>query len=317
MSARAQIGSAQARELNSNPGFYLRPDSAIAWDRAVKKFGKKVLITGALRSYETQERIFKERYRPGTRPGADNRYWPGHGWYHRVTGASAAVPGTSNHGAGDAVDVKTSRSPGDPGHDFAVVFTSWSDRDRTRFLNVASEFGWDDAEGRRVNELWHLTYYPERDKHRGGGISTGERKRKPKRIAKLSRSRRFLPRSKWRERMWQEFLKARGHYDGKVDGDFGPATEAATKSFQKARGRVRDGVVGPNTWYEATQGTERGNRGQAVPILQHVLGLKGKQADGVFGAKTELRAKQVQRWLGVTADGKFGPNTVNALIRKG
>lgn len=321
MSARSQISASQSRELKSNPGFRLRPDSAAAWDRAVKAFGKGVLLTGALRSYETQVRLFKERYKAGAfSPYVDYRYWNGTR-YGRVRGAAAAVPGTSNHGSGDAVDVQTRRSAGDPGHDKAVVFTSWNDRDRVRFLKVAAKHGWYDTEGRRVNELWHLTYYPHKDRHRGsgssGGSKSGNRKRKPHRIAKLSRSRRHLPRKKWRERLWQEFLKARGHYKGKIDGAFGPKTEAATKSFQKARGRVVDGVVGPKTWYEATQGTEIGNRGYAVPIVQRVLGFTGKKVDGVFGPKTELRARQVQRWLGVTADGKVGPITVNALIKKG
>jgi peptidoglycan hydrolase-like protein with peptidoglycan-binding domain len=45
----------------------------------------------------------------------------------------------------------------------------------------------------------------------------------------------------------QTLLRGKG-YGVSVDGDFGPRTLSAVKSFQQSRGLAADGVVGPNTW---------------------------------------------------------------------
>jgi len=59
----------------------------------------------------------------------------------------------------------------------------------------------------------------------------------------------------------QKRLKELGWYTGSPDGDFGPATEAAVKAFQKANGLTADGKAGEKT-------LERLNSGSAVSKKQ-------------------------------------------------
>lgn len=44
-------------------------------------------------------------------------------------------------------------------------------------------------------------------------------------------------------------LSARGYYFGSMNAIFGSGLKASVKSFQKEKGLVADGVVGPKTWY--------------------------------------------------------------------
>lgn len=48
----------------------------------------------------------------------------------------------------------------------------------------------------------------------------------------------------------QKRLLALGYQVGAADGDFGPATEAAVKAFQKDKGLAVDGIVGAATYRE-------------------------------------------------------------------
>lgn len=309
--ATKQISRSQGRELVANPGLVLRDDAAQAWDRAVKEFGKSVLLTGAWRSYGVQASLFEARYEqrawPYSGPYGDVRWWKGLR-YVRMRGAAAAVPGTSNHGGGIAVDVKTRRYAGDPPHSQAVVFTAWNDPDRVRFLKVAAKHGWDDDEGRQVNELWHLTYYPSRDQKRGtGGTGGSGKKRKPKKLATVKRGKKS-----GRIKLWQRILRDED-YGIAADGKFGPATERSTKHWQTSRGLVSDGIAGPRSWARAIIDdgpVQRGNRCVHVELVQLICGAK---RDGVFGAGTQEAVRRVQSYLGAKPDGVFGPDTVRRL----
>jgi peptidoglycan hydrolase-like protein with peptidoglycan-binding domain len=46
----------------------------------------------------------------------------------------------------------------------------------------------------------------------------------------------------------QRRLQTQGLYNGKLDGNFGPATQAAVRQFQTQNGLSVDGKVGPQTW---------------------------------------------------------------------
>lgn len=104
-------------------------------------------LTDSYRPYDVQERIFLERYvLQATGGGAygDVRYWQGRRYVRRANTAAAAVPGTSNHGGGIAVDVADLGAFGS-----------------TRFAQLdalAGSHGWSNAEGRSVNEPWHWTF---------------------------------------------------------------------------------------------------------------------------------------------------------------
>lgn len=140
--------------------------------------------------------------------------------------------------------------------------------------------------------------------------------RKPHAIGTVSKSRALLPRTKWRERLVQERLHESGHYRGKVDGKFGKISDAAVKRFQKERGLKADGVVGVHTWLELARGAGDGGKGARMKISQRISGMTSDSVIAGDSATARLRRRQVQNWAGVTADGEWGPNTINALKRK-
>ncbi len=116
--------------------------------------------------------------------------------------------------------------------------------------------------------------------------------------------------------LWQKVLRANGH-NVAVDESNGPATQAATKRWQAARGLAADAYVGPRTWVrallaDANGALTRGDSGPHVEVWQNFLGVA---TDGSFGPATEDATREVQRFLGITADGAAGPAT-NAALRK-
>ena len=118
-----------------------------------------------------------------------------------------------------------------------------------------------------------------------------------------------------------------------VDGDFGPQTYSAVRSFQSVMGLTVDGVVGPNTkraLYDSDEsGSDgvdlrssscpanivEGQSGGCVSTLQALLNGKGQSltVDGEFGPLTLAAVKAFQAAASLTVDGIVGPNTKAAL----
>jgi hypothetical protein len=112
---------------------------------------------GTYRSYEQQETLFRQRYT--TVPnGRESKTWNGVRWYLNPGVASAAVPGTSNHGWGLAVDVAYDGDTSDGvGPDDALGITShprWPD-----LVAVATSFGWGWEWSSETAEPWHIRYF--------------------------------------------------------------------------------------------------------------------------------------------------------------
>jgi hypothetical protein len=116
-----------------------------------------------------------------------------------------------------------------------------------------------------------------------------------------------------------------------LDGDFGPATAAAVREFQRRAGLAADGVVGPNTWARlaavpAPAGgstLRQGSSGSAVRQVQEFLrrvfpSYAGRLVvDGDFGPATAAAVREFQRRTGLDDDGVIGPATRAKLAAHG
>ena len=102
------------------------------------------------------------------------------------------------------------------------------------------------------------------------------------------------------------------------DGIFGRQTRKAVRAFQRQQGLTVDGIVGPITRAALERGADQsaasvlelGDRGPAVADIQRALGLA---ADGIFGKRTLNAVRAFQRKQGLIVDGIVGPATREAL----
>ena len=169
-------------------------------------------ITDGYRDLATQERTFTTRYRRGY-PSWDMRTYRGARWGLLPGHASAAVPGTSNHGGFDPHAV-----------DFASGINSFGTKTHEWMRKHARAFGfvhpaWAQRGG-RFPEAWHWEHTWSRDTFRGQPITF---------VADLQRA-----------------LVRAGHALT-VDGHYGTGTRRELVIFQEHRGLAGDAILGPLT----------------------------------------------------------------------
>jgi len=109
----------------------------------------------------------------------------------------------------------------------------------------------------------------------------------------------------------QQVMTDLGYYTGPFDGVYGPSTTDAVKKMQTKLGVTADGVYGPET-----HNALKGKGASIAASLQTALATYGYYTgpiDGHYGPATEDAVKKLQTDLGVSVDGKFGPNTAKAF----
>ena len=234
---------------------YLAADAWHAMRAAAAADGIELKPTSAgdtYRSYDSQKAAFLQRYVTTPIDGTSTRTFEGKTWYLKKGMAKLAVPGTSQHNWGIAVDIHTA-----------------AEKSRLRWLidNVAKfGFSWEVV----PEEPWHLRYtegdnvpqavkdwLKDNPKPAGAFGSVAEQRAaaEEKDVAKpaaASEAAAGKPEVKLGSsgkdaKIVQNLLNKKG-YTCKADGNFGPKTEQLVKDFQKANNLPVTGEVDAVTW---------------------------------------------------------------------
>lgn len=108
----------------------------------------QVRSTGTYRSYEQQVALFLARYSKTRIVGRPTKKWNGVTYWQRPKTAMAAVPGTSNHGLGLAIDFAEERDGKPPVEPVSDRFVRW-------LVKNAKTYGFS---AELQSEPWHWRY---------------------------------------------------------------------------------------------------------------------------------------------------------------
>lgn len=216
----------------------------------------------------------------------------------------SATPGRSVHGWGFAVDV----SIGIPPKGFGMTVLNWLQQN-------GPPNGW--FLGRPKDEPWHWVY-----RGTDGALSTSTSTTATSTTSSavggdpllVSNTEVFTGASGLLVRI------ARGLLGVTPADDFDDVTDGAARAFQAANALTVDGRVGPKTWPKLRSvsapaqrpALTQGATGDAVNWLQRRLGCT---PDGRFGPQTHASVISFQAAAGVAVDGVVGPVTWGALTK--
>jgi LAS superfamily LD-carboxypeptidase LdcB len=211
---------------------------------------------GCYRTYDDQEKLFRQRYTVSPIAGAARKWWQNQWWYLRPGNATAATPGTSNHGLGLAIDTAFDTDPTDGlGPDDAASIVShpmfgW-------FMQAVGYYGFSFE---LQSEPWHIRYVAGDAIPQGvldfEGVVIGQPDvpvfdpingkwglypiaNKP--VAKYGDKGDYI-------KYLQGVLRVKAGQNISVDGNFGHGTEEAVKNIQRLFKVGIDGWLGPVTW---------------------------------------------------------------------
>ena len=205
--------------------------------------GVRLSATGTWRTFDQQKNLFKQRY-VNHDTGEETKTWEGRIYWRLPDVASAATPGTSNHGLGLSADLSDSATI-----PIGAGSLKW-------LANHGPSFGfWNTVR----SETWHWTYCL------GDDVSSAVRSAGGSQPAARTETggADTMKSAEWNSipfpgellrgasgdavRAVQAKLVVLGH-DIEVDGRFGNQTRQALIAMQRDHGLAADGRVGPRTW---------------------------------------------------------------------